>query len=117
MNAKAVAALTLLLLTGCATTPPELVQEAKAQTYTSKQEPEFAAGCMARNLENKYGFVVIVRRSDKTGAYQVIVRSGPGFLLAYSVVEPQDSGSKATLWVSTHIRDHEQLAATTAKGC
>src|SRR4051812_20077659 len=114
---KPIVALTVLLLAGCANTPQELVQEGKAHTYTWKQEPEFAAGCMARNLERKYGFVVIVRRLDEAGAYQVVVGSGPGFLLAYAVVEPHESGSTGTVWVPRHIPDHEQLAATMAGGC
>lgn len=111
-----IAALSLALIAGCASTPSAVMEDGLKSGYTLKNSPELAATCMARNVE-KHQFVGNVRRLDNS-AYELTVRSELGVLFAYAVAEPQANGSQATVWRrSLWFANQSSIADTMTTGC
>ena len=87
-----------LLLTGCTTTPQQIVEQGVRYDAQLKLPPNNAADCIARNAENIHGdFITTVRPLKDDGSMEVILRLATA-ALAVTHVRPEGKGSAATSW-------------------
>lgn len=111
-----IAAIALLALAGCASTPSELRTDGARRDFTLSMSPAQAAACLARNAENAAsGVTTAVRIGATSGTHEVVVSRGEP--IAVADVTPADRGARATIW-----RAHVPILPTglpeaMAKGC
>ena len=100
--------LTLLCLsiicTSCVTayTPERLEVEGRKLELTAAQQPELAASCIARNIENVDTFWVASIRTLPQGAQEISIRTPMAKFAGLRIlihVLPQNSGSRVTAWI------------------
>ena len=104
-----------LLLSGCGTTPKEVMESGTRTVHVLKLPAERAANCMARNIENYVAGMVGTARPIDTG-YEVIFRSGEHTFFV-SHVEPAATGSRATVWYRGYLAGGDQAKAAMLAGC
>jgi hypothetical protein len=108
----------LLLLTGCATTL-EQAKDTEPHKFASKNGPQEAVTCIARQAEAFSGvFFGRVEPSGQTGGWRGIVRHNESGVSVVAEAMPTSQGSSITLWLSRqHFMLRDMLIKKITAGC
>lgn len=97
----------LVALSGCASTPQEVMQSGQRSVHEARLAPQRAAGCLARNAENYVDSVRATMRPLETGErYEVLVRNVTSSLrplVLIAIVEPRADGASVVIYGGEHL--------------
>lgn len=105
------AAVMMLVLGGCATSPEDVSQNGERFDYTTPLTPYAASICIARNARSYSAGSSGEERLLGKSSTEVVMRAG-GDTLATAQIHTSDSVmSKVTIWVSRSVRSDRQSIA------
>ncbi len=111
------------LLSGCASTPQQVLNAGKHYLYTSKKSPDDAADCLARASKNvQAALTPDVRKGDTKGSYEVTVASttGDGGTYAVQKISPIKNGSTIDVYLTNNViffQGNQGFADKLVKSC
>lgn len=98
---KSYALIALLLVSGCAYSPKETMEQGERSVHQLQLPPEGATLCMVRNIENSRPALAPTYRPLDGGGQELLIRSsGVAFVPIMARVVPQGTGSEVTVWLT-----------------
>lgn len=112
----------LLILSGCANTPTQLMDEKPTTVFTSKEAAKVTAECIARNAEERAALFLTRVRPAPDGGEEVVVRGISGdYVFATARIKQDGAGSRGELWSDTFsgslFTSPQDKAAMLLRGC
>jgi hypothetical protein len=107
------------LLTACALTPNEIVQQGTRRTAALQLPPIQAAACIQRNAEERSAYYIATQRPRPDNSLEVVIRLTQLLgVLAVARLHAEGTGSAAELWMSPNVLvDAESLTRKFMQGC
>lgn len=116
---KLVAIVCALLLTACAYTPSQVIEQGRRFDYTSAQKPLAAAKCISRTADDSDSSLASQLRDGlNAGSYEVIVRliNDASTTAGLFQIEPASKGSRITGYISPNILSSRERFAEALVG-
>jgi hypothetical protein len=101
---KALKTIALVAALGGCATPQEFMSREPDAIINLAGSPQTAALCLARNLENYAGNMIVNTRPAESG-WEVIARLTGEATTLYAIaqLQPEGTGSRAQIWAAQHV--------------
>lgn len=110
--------ITVAVGAGCAVTPESLERDGISSVHELKLPQDFAAACVARNLDMERGLFAPTVRPIAAGTTEITARVGPDHAPVYVQVTQSGPSSRAKISTSSRfVQDREAFTRGLVRDC